>query len=219
MKKIIISILMLCAGLHNICVAEDTDLTSVDNVIYVASAEATQGSTITLSICMKNTAPIRGFQFDLYLPEGVTAVKNDKGRYVCSLNPARLPEDDEHTLTLAEQQDGAIRFLCGTLYDENFTGNDGEIVTISVMIDENMAIGTCPVVIRNIKLTETDIRRYYETEIIETTLTITNEESKVDVVKGDAGTDVYYDLQGRCVSDEQIGKGIYIQNGKKVVRN
>lgn len=149
MKKTIISLLMQCAGLHNICVAEDADLTGVDNVIYVASAEATQGSVITLPICMKNTAPIRGFQFDLYLPEGVTALKNDKERYICSLNPARLPEDDEHTLTLAEQQDGAIRFLCGTLYDENFTGNDGEILTISIMIDENMAIGTYPVLIRN----------------------------------------------------------------------
>lgn len=219
MKKIIISILMLCVSSPDICKAENTDISSIENVVYIDSIEATQGSSITLSICMKNTVPIRGFQFDLYLPEGVTAVKNDKGRYIYSLNPARLPEDDEHTLTLAEQQDGCIRFLCGSLYDENFTGNDGEIVTISLLIDDNMVKGTYPIAIRNIKLTETNISRYYETMIVKTTLTITGVETIINFIENNKKTNVYYDLQGRRVIGEHLGKGVYIRNGRKVFKN
>jgi len=57
---------------------EGTDLSAYDNVIYVAPQTVTASeaeTTITLSICMKNTAAIRGFQFDMYLPDGVTAKK------------------------------------------------------------------------------------------------------------------------------------------------
>lgn len=210
---------MLCASSHVICKAENTDLRSIENVVYIDSIEATQGSTITLSICMKNTVPIRGFQFDLYLPEGVTAVKNDKGRYIYSLNSARLPEDDEHTLTLAEQQDGCIRFLCGSLYDENFTGNDGEIVTISVLVDDNMTIGNYPIAIRNIKLTETDISRYYETMIVETTLAIKGVETIIKSIENNNVNNVYYDLQGRRLDGGHLGKGVFILNGRKVLKN
>lgn len=68
-------------------------------------------------------------------------VKSAKGKIIGSLSDGRLPEDDEHSLTLSEQGDGAIRFLCGSLYDETFTGNDGEIATLTVKIAENINDG------------------------------------------------------------------------------
>ena len=166
----------------------DTDISSMNNVIYLNKVEASTGSQINLSIRMKNAAAIRGFQFDLYLPDGVTVVKSAKGKIVGSLSDGRLPEDDEHTLTLSEQSDGAIRFLCGSLYDETFTGNDGEIATLTVKIAENINDGDHAVILRNIKLTETDINNYYQTEYVKSTLTIQsytlgdiNDDGKIDV--------------------------------------
>ena len=166
----------------------DTDISSMNNVIYLNKVEASAGSQINLSIRMKNAVSIRGFQFDLYLPDGVTVVKSAKGKIVGSLSDGRLPEDDEHTLTLSEQSDGAIRFLCGSLYDETFTGNDGEIATLSVKIAENMADGNYAIILKDIKMTETDINNYYQTEQVKSTLTITsytsgdiNGDGKVDV--------------------------------------
>ena len=166
----------------------DTDLSSMNNVIYLNKVEASAGSQINLSIRMKNAVSIRGFQFDLYLPDGVTVVKSAKGKIVGSLSDGRLPEDDEHTLTLSEQSDGAIRFLCGSLYDETFTGNDGEIATLSVKIAENMADGNYAIILKDIKMTETDINNYYQTDQVKSTLTITsytsgdiNGDGKVDV--------------------------------------
>ena len=166
----------------------DTDISSMNNVIYLNKVEASADSQINLSIRMKNSTAIRGFQFDIYLPDGVTVVKSAKGKIIGSLSDGRLPEDDEHSLTLSEQSDGAIRFLCGSLYDETFTGNDGEIATLTVKTDENMSDGDYSIILRNMKLTETDINNYYQTDYVKSTLTIKsytlgdiNSDQKIDV--------------------------------------
>ena len=166
----------------------DTDISSMSNVIYLDKVKACVDSQIDLSIKMKNSAAIRGFQFDIYLPDGVTVVKNAKGKIVGSLSEGRLGEGDEHTLTLSEQDDGAIRFLCGSLYDETFTGTDGEIATLSVQIAANMEDGDYPIILRNIKLTETDINNYYQTDYVKSTLTISS------YVLGDVNNDRQVDV-------------------------
>lgn len=150
----------------------NTDLSATDNVLYVEPFTTDKGSQVQLSLKMKNTAPIRGFQFNLVLPEGVTVAKSAKGKILTSLNKDRLPAEDEHTLAAQEQTDGSVLFLCGSQYDECFTGNDGEIATITIDIASDISYGDYPVLLKNIKLTETDISKYYETAEVETTLTI-----------------------------------------------
>ncbi len=151
----------------------NTDVSTLDNVIYISPFEAASNGEAQVSIRMKNTVGIRGFQFDLYLPEGMTAVKDGNSRYVSSLSSGRKPAGDQHTLTLSEQPDGAIRFLCGSQYDETFTGNDGEIATLTINIDAGVAVADYPVYLRNMKLTETDISKFYTTDEVETTVTVT----------------------------------------------
>ena len=151
----------------------NTDVSTLDNVIYISPLEAASNGETQVSIRMKNTVGIRGFQFDLYLPDGMTAVKDGNNRFVSSLSNGRKPAGDQHTLTLSKQPDGAIRFLCGSQYDETFTGTDGEIATLTISIDAGVAVGDYPVYLRNMKLTETDISKFYTTEEVETTVTVT----------------------------------------------
>lgn len=172
MKKFIILNLMLCLGYAGMIKAANTDISTLDNIIYVEPFNAAAGTQVQMSIKMKNSAAIRGFQFDLFLPDGVTAAKSAKGKILASLTESRLPLEDEHTLTLSEQGDGSIRFLCGSLADETFTGTDGEIATLTINVDGGMANGDYPVYLRTMKLTETDISKFYETAELETTLTI-----------------------------------------------
>lgn len=167
---------------------EDTDYSQIDNTLYIERVEASTGQQTKFRIFMKNTVPIRGFQFSLLLPAGVTAVKTSNGRIKYSFNPERLPEDDAHAITITEQSDGTILFLCGSEYIETFTGNDGEIFSFNVQISEDMNEGNYPIILKNIKLTETDISKYYETSSLKSTLTIVsyiigdiNRDGKVDV--------------------------------------
>lgn len=206
--------MLLCLMTAGTAMAQATDIETSDNIIYVEPATVDAGTTATLSICMKNSADIRGFQFDMYLPEGVTAKKNNKGRYLCSFNSNRLPEDDEHTLTLGQQEDGSIRFLCGSQYEETFTGTEGEIATIQVDIAADLASGSYPIQLKDMKLTETNISKYYEHELVETMLTVSSATGINSVSV--AGTDApAYNLQGQRVQAAQ--KGLYIVNSRKVV--
>ena len=128
--------------------SEDTDISQMDNVIY------------------------RSFQFDLYLPNGVSVVKSAKGKIQGALSPNRLPEEDEHQLTFSEQADGAIRFLCSSQYDETFTGSDGEIATLQIDTSKEMEDGDYAIILKNVILNETDISKFYETPLVKSTLTI-----------------------------------------------
>lgn len=168
----------------------DTDLSTIDNTLYVEHAEVHTGTQAMLNIAMKNMADIRGFECKLYLPEGVTAAKSPKGKVQGSLCDGRLPDEDEHTLTFSEHnEDGYyVHILCGSEYEETFTGNDGTIIMLLVNIAEDMEDGDYPVILKNIKLSENDIRIYYETERVISTLTVTsyilgdiNGDGKVDV--------------------------------------
>ena len=215
MNKIIIPILMLCIGFASTVKAEDTDLSTIDNVIYVASSSTEAGETTNLSICMKNTAPIRGFQFRLYLPEGVTVVKNSKNKIQVSLTADRLDEDDDHTISASEQSDGSILVLCGSEYPEHFKGNDGEVAKLSINVSSKMPCGDYPLLLKNLKLSETDISKFYETETVESTLTITSETTSILSTKKENQTIEYYNLQGRKI--ESPSKGIYIIKGKTLI--
>lgn len=166
----------------------DTDISLLDNVIYVESLEGHSDSQIALPIQMKNSAAIRGFQFNLYLPEGVTIAQNAKGKLLASLSSGRRDEYDEHTLSVAKQEDGSFLFLCGSLSEDMFLGNDGEIATVTLNIDENVEDGDYPIILKNIKLTENDISKYYETPQVRSTLSVVsymlgdiNGDGKVDV--------------------------------------
>jgi hypothetical protein len=150
-----------------------TDVSTLNNAIYIEPFTAEANGETQVSIKMKNTAEIRGFQFDLYLPEGMTAKKDANSRIVSTLNNNRRPAGDQHTLTMSEQPDGAIRFLCGSQFDETFTGADGEIATLTICVAANVAAGEKPVYLRKMKLTETDISKYYVTSEVETTVTVT----------------------------------------------
>jgi len=171
MRKIIIS-LFLAAMACTYANAGNTDVSSIDNVVYITPFTVSSGTQTSLSIRMKNTALIRSFQFDLYLPDGVSVVKSSKGRIQGSLSQSRLPDEDQHLLTFSEQPDGAIRFLCGSEYDESFTGSDGEIATLQIDVSADMSAGDYPVYIKNITLSETDIKNHYDTELVESTITI-----------------------------------------------
>ncbi len=193
----------------------DTDVSTIDNVIYISPFTVSAGTQTTLSIKMKNKAAIRGFQFDLYLPEGMTAVKSSKGRIQGVLSAGRLPDEDEHDLTFSEQADGAIRFLCSSQYDETFTGTEGEIATLQVNVAAGMADGDYALLLKEVKLTETDISKFYLTELVKTTVTV-GTSAGIDVVLDENDT-VWYTLDGRKLDKKPTAKGVYINNSRKVV--
>lgn len=157
--------------------AANTDISTLDNVIYVEPVTLEAGSESSISFKMKNTASIRSFGFDLYLPEGITAIPNSSGNPRGSLNYDRVQKDEDgfpvHKMTLSYQEGNVIRFLCDAQEGQTFIGNKGEIATLRVKVSETMPEGDYPIIMRTMKLSETDIANYYTQEYIESMVTIT----------------------------------------------
>lgn len=166
----------------------NTDLSQIANTVYMNRVEVHKGTQTEIAIRMKNTAEIRGFQFDLYLPDGVTVMKRSSGKYMAALCQERLDDGDTHTLTVSLQDDGALRFLCGSLDDEAFLGNDGDIITLTVEVSDNMADGNHTVALKKIKLTETDINQHYDTAELQSVITVVS--YVVGDISGDGEVDV-----------------------------
>lgn len=169
--------------------AENTDIDNIDNVIYVVSTSHENSEFAELSICMKNTVPIRGFQFNMYLPDGVKPLKNATGKIQAKLGSERLKDNDEHTLSVSEQKDGGLLFLCGSQYDEKFSEGNGEIASLKIVISDNLKNGDYPIVLKNIKNIETDISKCYVTDIIESKLTVVYSPTVDDYIPGDVNGD------------------------------
>ena len=211
MKKTVSIFLMLCMGQALTLRAQDTDVSGIDNVVYITPVSVDQGAAkVSLPVYMKNTAEIRGLQFDLYLPEGVTIGFNKKGKFVDEpvFNDDRLPEDDEHTIQGSIQQEtGAVRFLINSQYEETFTGTDGLLFTVTASLDSDMAEGDYPIIMKAIKLSENDINKSYTTDSIKSTLTVTST-TLVEGFSVNKSANGIFNLGGQPLNELQKGLNI-----------
>jgi len=132
----------------------DTDISAFDNIVYMNRQEAYSGIRTILSLRMKNTAEMVGFQADLYLPNGVTVAKDDDDMPLIELSGERTTAKKTDFLNSAVQADGSTRILCSSTKGYAFSGNDGEVVTVTVNIPETMKEGDYPIVLKNIELSD-----------------------------------------------------------------
>ena len=159
---------------------EVTDISQMDNVIYIEPTEGRCGSQATLSVKMKNNVPIQTIQFDLYLPDGVTIVPNEDDELVTA-SKERINRFNYFESSM--QSDGALRLLAQAT-STNVPVGDGEICQIVVNIPESMEEGDYPLVIKGALMVENDNTSHSpDPNLVQTKLTVLN------YVPGDANND------------------------------
>ena len=135
-KRIILVIVFLLALVSQVSAADKVTISD-----FVISA----GETKELSITLENEVTYAAFQFDLYLPEGLTISD-------CSKDQTRIPETT--TLSMAKQTDGSYRFFAAAMKVQNITGTSGGIVTIKVTASKDLASGSLTGYFRKVKLSD-----------------------------------------------------------------
>lgn len=142
--------------------AQSTDISSRTEAIYVTGKTVKPGNRLNLSVQMKNeTFSARGFQFDLYLPDGMSFAKDEKDKCLVELSTARTTGGaGNYLFQYNVQGDGALRVLCNAWDGTPFTGTTGEICTITVDVDSDAEAGDCPLVFRKITLTNSNANKY-----------------------------------------------------------
>lgn len=151
------------------------------------------------------------FQFDLHLPDGIVLPESTNA---FNLNSQRMKTD--HTSYVAQLEKGIYRFICYSLSNSVFSGQEGPIADIKVETDGSLTDGTTLTgSIENIILTKTDGN---DVKPGKTTFNITiGPAAGIDDLKAEEGELVIYDIRGNRIYDvENIKKGVYIVNGRKI---
>ena len=180
----------------------DTDISQIANTIYIERIEASSGSQIQLSVKMKNTVAVQGYQFDLYLPKGVTVANDEDGFAMAELSTDRTTVNKTNYFDTAPTSDGGFRVLCGSSKGYTFSDNDGEVAIITLNISQDMEEGEHAIVLKNIKLSDNS-GTPYTTEYLKSTIVISS------YTLGDVNNDGSIDVADFiAVANHILGKGV-----------
>lgn len=156
MKKILLfTLLFFSLGIFG-AKAEDTNISSIANTLYIESLTADAGAEVSLSLKMKNTTSLVGFQCEIILPEGITFQTDEDGFGLAELSTARTTSrrTDYFNTSFPDFDLQHLRILCSSSKKYAFSGNDGEVAIVPITIAPTMTSGTYPIKISGIVLTD-----------------------------------------------------------------
>ena len=152
--------------------AENTDISVMDNVVYIEPCTAEAGSEYTLSVKMKNSVEAESFGFDLVLPEGVTVALDEYGDPKAELSTERTNSNITNHFDAAFKLDGSLNIQAYSSKGRAISGNDGEIALITIQIASNIQLGTYPLLLKNIAISDVNSVTY-TVDLVETSIEIT----------------------------------------------
>ena len=206
----------------------DTDISGLDNVVYIRNVQGCAGVQMTLSVRMKNTVAVHGFGFDLYLPDGVSIAKDEDGFNLVMLSNERTTEKKTNYFDSNVMEDGALRVLASSTGGYTIDGTDGEIVQIVVVLDSEMEEGDYPIILKDVILTDGDVNGY-ETEVVKSTLTIVDKDTDIsnldnvayiNKVEGRIGSQLTLSVRMKnSVEVQGFGFDLYLPNGVTVAKD
>ena len=132
----------------------DTDISQLENTIYINRIEARAGETVTLSVKMKNSVVAEGFGFDLVLPEGISVALDEYGDPMAELSTERTNSSITNHFDADFKLDGSLNIQAYSTKGRTISGNDGEVAKITIKISESMTAGEYPIILANIAITD-----------------------------------------------------------------
>ena len=191
---------------------EVTDISQMENAIYIEPFSANPGNTISIDIKLKNSQDVGAYNFDLILPEGVNLEKNAKGKYIYTLAEDR---HDEHSCTINEKDGNTYSMAVLSISGGEMTGNDGTVITLQAVLDEDMDESVYPVNIQNARY---GLPNGQMVEVAPTQTALTIENVLVADVNGNDGVDIG---DAVCIINYIVGKpnAVFVEKAADVNGN
>lgn len=132
-----------------------------DNMLTLNSISGNKGTQVDLPVGLKNDKQITGLQFDLYLPEGMTVATNARGKMLIEATDRM-----DRNFSISSNTIGNFVRVTGYSPDgDAFTGNEGDILNITLNIGEDVADGDYTVRIKDIVLSDVTNTEYHPADI------------------------------------------------------
>ena len=124
-----------------------------DDKLYFADFEIEPGEELEVEVLLDNPdAEYRDLQFDLYLPEGITVVQDEDEEFMVDKGDRCTKK---HTIGFSYTDGHYVCMLYSTAKNP-LSGNSGDILTITLKADDNVAPGAKTGSFRNVSLSKTD---------------------------------------------------------------
>ena len=137
------------------------------NVLTINNIIGNKSVSTILPIALTNEKSITAFQFDLYLPNGVSVAKKSNGKMMIETT-----ERMEGTYSISSNTiDNFVRVTGYSADGDAFTGNSGDILNITLDISDAVADGDYTISIKDIVLSDVNNTEYHPANA-EGTLTV-----------------------------------------------
>jgi len=164
MRKLFISMVLLMS-LVPMAHAEVTDISTLNNVVYIEPVSFPAGTQYALSVKMKNTSLCESFDFSLYLPDGCTVTS-------VNASESRKADGADVDCSFAQKPEGYYQVIAANKSGATFVGHEGEILLVTVETGRDMPLGTYPVYLKDVSITDDEVYTIYPGDV-ETSITIT----------------------------------------------
>ncbi len=158
-----------------------------NNKLTVTDMTQCSGGRGTLNVLLTNEETIMGFQFDLQLPAGVTVGEKD-GKLLAQLTGNAV---NTHSISSSKVSDGLYRFVVTPQGSRAISQANGDGMTITIDVADNVAVGTYTMTIKDIEMTVKKAGNVYEDiHPKNSTATLTVTEAVMGDVNGDGRVSV-----------------------------
>ena len=179
---------------------EVTDISQLDNAIYIEPFSARIGDEVNIEVRLKNVEAATSYGFDLVLPVGMSIATEADNSFDDAVTLSS--RNSKHTTTTNKLSAERYKIGVASLSSKALTGNDGLVLTIKAQVADDMAVGDYAVTIENPLLVLTDGTK----PAVEATATKVTIE---DYVKGDVDGDGVVDLADAVlVINYYVGKTV-----------
>ena len=163
-----------------------------------------------VAICMTNEpSNITGIQMDVYMPEGLSILSDEVGYFI---ELGSRTTSRKHTLESALQKDGAVRIISASSKLYPFSGNEGDVLVMTVVADKNFKSGV--IELKNCVATgaDTDGSNIVQYKPADYSATVMDYATDIEETLADVDANAeYYNLQGVKVAKENLTQGVYIK--------
>ena len=129
-----------------------------NNKLTVTDMTQCSGGQGVLNLLLTDEETIMGFQFDLQLPTGVTVAEKD-GKLLAQLTGNAV---NTHDISSNKVGDGLYRFVVTPQGTRAISQANGDGMTITIDVADNVAVGTYQMTIKDIKMTVKKTGNVYE---------------------------------------------------------
>lgn len=152
-----------------------------NNKLTVGNMTLCRGGQGTMHVLLTDEEVVSGFQFDLALPADVTVPTDKDGQLMAKLGSRA----SSHTITASKVGEGLYRFVVVSMANKPITQGEGDVMTITLEADANMAMQEYEVKLQDIGLTVKQGSDFVEIHPRDNTAKLT----VTDVVPGDVNGD------------------------------